>query len=127
MQTLTYGFLLPQTGDKGTPLWTALQANIQKTNDHNHDGINSAPISATAIASQQQAISHTNWTAYGGPIGHYRQLVTMAAGFKFDLNNISFRTAAGAYVYPTVERVNPTSFYIYTIDPTMDLVANYGG
>lgn len=127
MQTLSYGFLLPQSGDKGSSLWSALESNISRVNDHDHDGTNSAHLSASTIQSTQQAISAANWAAYGGPTGHYRQLVTMAAGYEFDLKNVQFRTTAGEYVYPTVAKVSPTTYYIYSIDPNLDLVANYGG
>lgn len=127
MQTLSYGFLLPNAGDKGSTLWSSLETDIQKVNDHTHDGANSAPIAANNIASTQQTIPAANWASYGGPTGHYRQLVTMSAGYTFDLKNVHFRTSDGEYVYPKVVKVTSTTFYIYSIDPTLALVANYGG
>jgi hypothetical protein len=126
MQTLSYGYKLPENGDKGTPLWQALEFDISRLNGHNHDGSNSAPLTAQSIVGISQNISAAGWGAYG-PTGHYRQLVTMLPGFDFDKVFISFRTAAGVYVTPTVEKFSATEFYIYSIDNTLNLVAVYGG
>ncbi len=126
MITLSYGYKKPQTGDKGTPLFTALEDNIQRVNDHNHDGVNSPPLTAQSIQGIQATVLAANWVAFG-PTGHYRQLVTVIAGFNFDTMFISTRTSAGAYVFPTIERFSATQFYIYTTDPTADFVVTYGG
>lgn len=128
MTTLSYGFLLPASGDKGTALWNALQGDITQLNNHTHDGVNSAPIPGKNIASQTQSILAANWATYGGaPTGFYRQLVTMLAGYTFDANVVTFRDSTGKYVYPTVEKNDATSFYIYSTDNTLALTAMYGG
>lgn len=127
METLSYGYKKPETGDRGTSLFDALEDNIQRVNDHTHNGTDSAPLTAQSIVGISEDILAVDWVTYGGPIGHYRQQVTVPAGFDFDLVQISFRTDVGAYVYPTVERVSNTQYYIYTIDNTLDLVAVYGG
>lgn len=126
MQTLSYGYEKPESGDKGTSLFTALEDNIQRVNDHDHDGNNSALLPAQNIAASTQTISSASWAAFG-PTGHYRQLVTTVAGFTFDGTNIGFRVSGvnGAYIFPTVERVTNTTFYIYTTDNTLDFVAIY--
>lgn len=126
MQTLSYGYKKPQTGDKGTPLFQALEQNIQRVNDHNHDGQNSPPLTAQSIQGIQDTISAANWAAYG-PTGHYRQLVTMIAGFDYDKCFMSFRTILGEYVTPTVEKFSNTQYYIYTTDNTLDFLVTYGG
>lgn len=126
MQTLSFGFLLPETGDKGSGLWDALTTDISQLNSHSHNGTDSAQLSATSVAGATQNISHSSWANYSGPTGHYRQLVTTAAGYTFDANTISFRTSAGALIWPTVEKVTNTTFYIYSIDNTLDIVAVYG-
>lgn len=127
MQTLSYGFQLPQTGDRGENLFTPLEQNIQKLNDHTHDGINSALINAFSIASAQSLINASGWVAFGGPVGEYRQLVTMAPGYNFDTDTMSFRTADGAYAYPKVLKNNDTSYYIYCNDPSVTFKVVYGG
>jgi hypothetical protein len=128
MQTLSYGYQIPGDGEKGPTVFPALNGNIQQINDHNHDGENSAPISAAAVGSKQIQIPAAQWASYpNAPVGFYRQVVAMAPGFAFDTKNVQIRTAAGVYLYPTLEKIDNNSFFIYSTDPTLNLVANYGG
>lgn len=126
MLTLSYGLKKPQAGDQGTALFTALEGDIQQLNDHDHNGTNSAPLPAQSVLGVQQTIASGSWVA-NGPTGHYRQLVTVPAGFDFDKVHISMRTSTGIYVYPTIEKVSTTQYYVYTIDNTVTFTANYGG
>ena len=127
--TLTYGFVKPQSGDRGSALFTALEDNIQKLNDHTHNGTNSAKLPAQSITGVEQTIASGSWVTYGGPTGFYRQQVTVPAGFDYDNVTISFRESGstGSVIHPTVERVSDTQYYVYTIDNTADMVAVYGG
>lgn len=127
MLTLTYGYKKPEDGDKGAALFDALEGDIQQLNDHSHDGIDSATIDRQSLEGMTQSITSAGWVTYGGPTGHYRQQVTVIAGFDFDTVTLSFRTSAGAYMYPTVERVSDTQFFIYSIDNTLNITAVYGG
>lgn len=126
MITLTYGQKKPEAGDRGTPLFQALEDNIERVDGHTHDGVNSPLLTATAFVGVPETILAGDWVAFG-PTGHFRQLVTMSSGFFFDTTKIGFRTTAGAYIYPTVERVSSTTYYVYTIDNTLNYVAVYGG
>lgn len=47
---LSNGYFLPQNGDFGVTWFVDLERNIQRLNDHNHDGTNSSAIPSTAIA-----------------------------------------------------------------------------
>lgn len=127
MQTLSYGFQLPQSGDKGPVLFPALEANIQQLNDHTHDGTNSPLIPASNIEGVSVSIPSSGWAAFGGPIGEYRQVVSMAPGFEFDKSSVKFRTVDGDYVYPTVKRISNISYYVHCNDPSVSLVAIHGG
>lgn len=127
MHTLTYGRQVPDSGDRGNTLFTALEDNIIADDAHNHDGVNSPALTAQSLIGITDTILAASWTTYGGPIGHYRQLVTMHTGFLFDNTKIGFRTTAGAYIYPTVERVTNLTYYVYTTDNTIDFKAVYGG
>jgi len=127
MQTLSYGYEKPEAGDNAASgFFTGMEDNIQRLNDHNHDGTNSALLPAQNISATTQSIASGSWSAFG-PTGHYRQLITTPAGFTFDGTNIGFRTSgsSGVYIYPTVERVTNTTFYIYTTDNTVSFVAIY--
>ena len=127
MQTLTYGTKVPDTGDRGQPLFDALEQNFTQQDAHNHDGVNSPLLTAQAFVGVLETILAAGWATYGGPIGHYRQLVTMAPGFLFDTTKIAFRTTTGSYIYPTVERATSTTYYVYSTNNTIDFVAVYGG
>lgn len=127
MLTLSYGYKKPQSGDRGATLFTALQDNIQRLNDHTHNGSDSAPLPAQSIMGVSQSILAANWVTYGGPTGFYRQQVTLPAGFDYDEVGISFRLASGDYIFPTVEKVSDTQYYIYTNNNTLDFQAIYGG
>lgn len=126
MLTLSYGFKLPQDGDKGDALFTALEDNITRVNDHTHNGTNSPALTATSIVGVPQNILSANWVA-NGPTGFYRQLVTLPPGFDFDLVHISTRLSTGDYVAAEIEKVSDTQYYVYTIDNTISFVAVYGG
>lgn len=127
MQTLSYGYKKPESGDRGSPLFTALEDNIQRVNDHDHNGVNSPALPAQNIAATSQNILAAAWDGTGLPTGHYRQLVTIPAGFTFDGTNIGFRTSgsSGLYIFPTVLRVSNTTYYVYTTDNTLSFVAIY--
>ena len=128
MHTLTYGQQIPDAGDRGVPLFAALESNFTRTDAHSHNGIDSAALTAQSIVGIADTIPSGSWATYGGaPIGHYRQLVTMHAGFLFDTTKIGFRTSGGAYIYPTVERVSNTTYYVYSTDNTINFIGVYGG
>lgn len=124
--TLTYGQKIPDAGDRGVPLFQDLEDNFTRLDSHNHDGVNS-PLLTQIFVGIADTIAAASWVTYGGPIGHYRQLVTMHLGFLFDSSKMSFRTTGGKYIYPSVERVTNLTYYIYTTDNTQDYIAVYGG
>lgn len=128
METLSYGYKRPQDGDKGQPVFDALEDDITRLNGHTHNGTNSPLLTAQSITGVAQNIASASWVA-NGPTGFYRQLVTLPAGFDYDLVHISFRTSGstGEYVYPQLERLSNTQYYIYTIDNTVSFSAVYGG
>lgn len=124
MQTLSYGYKLPETNDKGPVVFPALEDDIQQLNDHTHDGANSAKLDAKSIDSIQQTLASGSWVGVAN--NQYRQLVTVPAGIDYDKINIGFRIANGDYVYPTVERVSSTQYYVYTNDNTQNYLVRYG-
>lgn len=125
--TLTYGQKIPDAGERGVPLFEIIEENFTRLDSHNHDGVNSPLLTAQAFVGVQQTILAANWVSYGGPIGFYRQLVTVSPGFLFNTTKIAFRTSSGQFIYPTVERVSNTTYYVYTTDNTQDFIAIYGG
>jgi hypothetical protein len=124
MQTLSYGYLKPQTGDKGSIFFPALEADIQQLNDHTHNGVNSALISSSSITPLTQNILAASWVATSG--GTYRQLVSVTGGLSYDQFIVSVKlTATGHLIYPTIEKVSSTTFYVYTNDNSLDYTLVY--
>lgn len=127
MITLSYGYKKPQTGDKGSIWFPALEDDIEQLNDHNHDGLNSEKLTAASITGVGQTITAASWVSLGG--GNFRQLVTTPANVNFDdyarnfvINNGS---QAGHQIYPSVEKVSNTTYYVYINDNTIDLKILY--
>lgn len=125
MQTLSYGYQKPETGDRGAALFTALEQNIQRVNDHTHNGTDSAPLPAQSISAVSDPLSSSNWVAFG-PTGFYRMLVTMPAGFDFDEVQIGFRVS-GIQAFMEVAKISDTQYYLYSNDNTISPIAIYGG
>jgi hypothetical protein len=124
MQTLTYGFKKPQTGDKGSIFFPALEDNIQQLNDHTHNGVNSSRLTTQAVASLTTSILSAAWSSLGD--GNYRQLVTMPGGLDYDECVVSIKDdATGNILFLSIEKVSDTTFYVYTNDNSLDLLAVY--
>lgn len=128
--TLTYGFVKPATGDKGSVFWPALEGNIQQTNDHAHNGTDSHLLSASASRAIVQTVSSASWGSdLGG--GTYRQLVTLPVSITggsgtFDDFSIQLRdSSTGEVIYGRIVKVSSTTYYIYVNDNTLTLKAIY--
>lgn len=125
--TLSYGYIKPQTGDKGSSFFPVLEQNIQQVNDHTHNGTNSAPLTPASVASVAQTLLAANWVLVSG--GLYRQLVTMPGSFQFENQFMRFLLNTAPYVgheiYPSLEKVTANTFYVYINDNTMDVKVLY--
>lgn len=115
--TLSYGYIQPQSGDKGSVWFPALNDNIQQLNDHNHDGVTSALIPATSVTSATVSIPAASWVADGA--GRYRQDVTVPTGYTMDAYAILFRLSTGEIITPSITRLSATSFRIFGPDNTL--------
>lgn len=114
--TLSYGYKLPADGDLGSVFFPAMEDNITRLNSHDHDGTDSALITAGNISKGTVSAASGSWGA-AISTGVYRQLLTVPSGFNFDNHTPSARiTSTGHIVYPTFEKVTTTTFYVYTSD-----------
>ena len=120
MQTLSHGYKKPANPDTGDIFYPALETNIQLMNDHTHNGIDGAPLASLTVS-----VPSGSWVA--APIGGgvYRQAVTVPTNYSYDTCQIWFKLSTNEYVYPSVERITSTSFYVYTNDNTLNYVANF--
>lgn len=124
MITLSYGVLLPQTGDRGSTWFPAIETDLAYLNDHTHNGVSGAPIPATNIVAVTQSVLAAAWVAYAD--GVYRQLLTVPNGKNFSAVDILFRdsTTLQPYILGT-EAASATTYYVYINDSTKTLTASY--
>ena len=125
MQILSYLFKKPQTGDKGSVFFPALEQNFQQLNDHTHNGTNSAKLPGSSVTSVTQAVSSAGWLATSG--GTYRQIVTLPGTMLFDDHAIIFRNQASPkkQLFLDVEKISSNTYYAYTNDNTVSVTAYY--
>jgi hypothetical protein len=125
MQILSYFFKKPQTGDKGSVFWPAMEDNFQQLNDHNHDGVNSSTLSVYAITAIKQSLLAANWVATSG--GTYRQLVTMPGVTTLDSHFVVFKDTSSQtrQLFLETEKVGANTYYVYINDNSLNITAYY--
>lgn len=114
--TLSYGYIKPANPDTGDSFFPALAANIQQMNDHAHNGTDSAPLATRTVS-----VPSASWVLVSG--GNYRQAVAIPAGMSYDVCHIWFKLSTNEYVYPSVERISASSFYVYSNDNSLTYTA----
>lgn len=119
LTTLTYGYEKPDNAAVGSQHFPAMERNVQRMNDHRHDGDDGAQIAATT-----QVVDSANWGADLGGTS-YRQEITMPENFEFDTSRIEVRRSTGEMVYPTIVKTQATKFYLYTNDNTASYTISY--
>ena len=122
MLTLSYGFKKPENGDLSATWFDELANNVQKLNDHTHNGVNSSKISATGVTALTQSIPNTGWGAFGDI---YSQSVTLPSAQLYDKYYVSFKTTSGEPVFLSAVKTSSTAYTIYSNDNTLGLVAYY--
>ncbi len=122
---LSNGYTLPDTGDKGSIFFPALEVNIQRLNDHTHDGNNSEKLNPEALTSVVQAISSADWIVSG--VG-YEQTKTVA-GVDLDNASMQFVVNGGTYdkyLWNTeIKKLSSTQYTIYSSDNTLNAIAYF--
>ena len=125
MQTLTYGLKVPETGDRGSVWFPALEDNFERLDAHNHDGSDSPKLTAAATTVVTQSVASGSWVATTN--GTYRQLVTVPAAIaSIDEVRVQFRhTTTGDYYHLKTEKVSATTYYAYINDNSLTVTAVY--
>lgn len=124
MEILSNGVKKPETGDRGSVFFPALEDNCDYLNDHTHDGSLGEPIPATNISPVTQSVSSGSWSATSG--GQYRQLLTVPNGKNFDDVDITFKhSTTKEPISLGVEKVSATTYYVFINDNSVSLVASY--
>lgn len=118
MVVLSYGFKQPENGDKGSVWFPALNFNITQLNNHAHNGVDSALVNQSNVVGASVSVPSGSWTADG--TGRWKQTVNVPAGYNMTDFSIKFLiTSSGLQIYPTIEKVNTTSFTVYTNDNSL--------
>lgn len=125
MITSTYGIKLPENGDKGAPVFSALNSNAQIFIDHTHDGTDSAQVDQMDISRQAQNLS-ASWTTVSNG---FKQTVTCPGAVTLDKVGLRFRIRTGGlqhtFINPTVIALSLTQFEVYVNDSTLSLECLY--
>lgn len=124
MQTLSNGYLLPETGDRGNVFFPALESNIQRTNDHTHTGSDSEKLTPEAIEGivDSASLIPANWVLHAS--GLYRAPVTLPGNKLFDTTTINLRLN-NKPLYGDVEKITANTFYVYVNDPSISVTVLY--
>jgi len=124
MQTLSNGYQLPETGDRGSVWFPAIESNIQRLNDHTHNGVNSERLTPEAFDAFTDSTSliPANWTLHSS--GIYRAAVTMPGSKLFDTTTINLRTN-GRRLYADIEKITDNTFYVYVNDNSLTVTVLY--
>jgi hypothetical protein len=123
--TLTYGYIKNESGDRGSDFFPDLEFNIQRINDHNHNGVNSAPIAITAIEGIDQTVLAAGWAAVAGQTGTYKQTVTVPTGIDLDSHYPRIKDANGNILYLTIDILTTETFDVFINDNTAVLQVAY--
>jgi hypothetical protein len=137
MLLLSKGYYKPQANDPsegaaGVGWFSSMEANMQRLNDHNHDGVNSQSLSTAAITRYTSTINPADWVSDGG--GNYHFDVTVPAGISGavaplnDINSYSLsfiNATTGERLLPTITRLTSTTFRVEQNDNTMTMTILY--
>lgn len=94
--TTSHNLVKPATGDRGTVFWPALEAAIQRLNDHTHNGTDSEALNPRYFSKTTNTLALASWSAVAGQTGTYRQLETVPTGYTVDGSNPKFMIGSGS-------------------------------
>lgn len=115
--TLSYGYIQPENGDKGSTWFPALNDNIERLNDHSHNGIDSTLLPSTSISGASVSIPSASWVL--DVTGRFKQDVVVPAGYNMDDYAIAFYLSTGEVIMPSITRLSATSFRVFGCDNTL--------
>lgn len=113
--TLSNGYKLPQDGDLGDTWFDDLEDNIQRVNDHSHNGIDSEKLDSSALEALSATIGSGDFTLVSG---EYTYQLTLPSAMQVDTTNITFRDATTREpVYIRFERFSITQINVFANTP----------
>jgi hypothetical protein len=113
--TLSKGYILPNTGDKGSTWFPALEHNITQLNDHKHDGTTSFKIPTTNVEAVKQTLAGP-WVVDVADTRWYQEL-TLPNDANYSDVVIVVKSAAGDQLLLDVKAGSTAKKYkVYTND-----------
>ena len=123
--TLSNGYKLPENGDLGSSWFPDLAFDIQRLNDHSHNGIDSNKLTASSITLLTETLSEEAFTL-DAELNKYKTLVAMPSGLRVDTTSINFRdVVTKEKVYLSIEKATVNTFTVFSMYPLLVEVA-YG-
>lgn len=115
----------PQTGDKGDVFFPILERDIEKINNHTHNGLNAAKISTTDINKATVAIPKESWTAQVNGVWSQEVLIPNDANYA-DVYIMIKSAPAGEQLFLDVKPVlgQPKKFIVYCNDNNVSATAH---
>lgn len=118
--TLSNGYKRSLNGE--TDWWTHYTFNIERVNDHTHDGTSSTKINTKDLTRHTQVVSNASWIIVSSG-NHYSKNFTVPAGYDASQCVMTFFDQAdNVQIFPTVTRVNATTFKLEVSEPLNILV-----
>lgn len=117
--TLSNGYKKPEDGDTGASWFDDLEFDIQRLNDHSHDGVNSNLLTGSSITAQTLNFATADW---GSPTdGLYSQTKTIPGSLTYDNTVKEARLANGDVAYLDIIRASNTTITVKTNDNSQDV------
>ena len=112
MIVLSNGYKLPETGDFGNIWFPAIEDNIQRLNDHTHDGSNSEKLPSTSVEGVVLSLLSGAFSVSGN---EFMAVVTIPAAASVDTQGIIFRDpTTKETIYLRIVKISVTQFEVYT-------------
>lgn len=130
--TLSYGFVRPANGDRGTTFWDDLADDITQLNNHSHNGTDSAYLTPNSVSALSQDLAKASWVLVSN--GIYSQSVTitgsgvynnLAIVFRVKAINSSTTATVGDILLLSYTKTSATQYTVYCNDPELDLTVIY--
>lgn len=124
MLTLSYGYKKPEASDKGPVVFPAMEDNIQRVNDHTHNGSNSSKLTTAAVEAVTQSLLLGSWVLVSD--GIYKQTVTLPGGLDYTKISIQFlHGTSGDRLWLGVNKVSATQYDVFINDNSINVTAVY--
>lgn len=111
-QTLSNGYKVPDNGDFGDSWFPDMEDNIQRLNDHTHNGTDSNKLPSTSVSAVSASISVSDFALQ--PDGRFRAITSIPAGGVFDELQVIYRDpSTKEQMYLSYEKLSTNQFYTY--------------